>query len=191
MASKEGTEVLGCCRQAQERLQKGDTVITICLSCAAITEEVSPQVREVSLWEYLLQSDFPWPDHQGEEMMIQDCWRARKRPELQQAVRECMKRMNIKPIEMEDNFAYAEFDGVWRYNPVAPGNLSIAPKYFGEVRDHGVHLLPKEEQEQRMVEWCRQYTTDRVAAYCNACLKGIRMGGANGVHLAELITQNI
>lgn len=192
MTAKNDVRVAGCCRPTQKMLTDKDTVLTICLTCSAITGEVSPQAQEMSFWEYALtDTEFPWPDYRGERMVIQDCWRARRKPELQRAVRECMKRMNIVPVELEENFEKTQFDGVWRFNPVLQKNLDMAPEYFRKVRDFGVELIPKEEQMLRMKKWAEQYTTKRVAAYCNACLKGIQLGGAEGVHLMELMVRDL
>jgi len=192
MEKKADVKVPGCCRFSQKLFQEGDTVLTICLTCSAITREVSPHVTEMSFWEYVLSdSDFPWPDYQGEKMTIQDCWRARRKHSLMEAVRECMKRMNIQPVEIKENFGNTQFDGVWRFNPVQKRNMDIAPAYFTEVEEHGLDLIPQEEQIARMQEWVGQYKTDRAVAYCNACLKGMQMGGANGIHLMELMTANL
>ncbi len=185
--------VAGCCRAAQKKFTSKDTVITICLTCSAITREVSPQVKEISFWEYVLTvPDFPWPDFHGEAITVQDCWRARRNPGLMHAVRQCLQRMNIHPVEIEENFEKTTFDGMWRFSE-APirRNIGIAPKYFSEVRDHGIELLPPNEQEERMKQWVEQYQTPRVVTYCNACLTGVKTGGADGVHLMELLTSNI
>lgn len=188
LGKKPDMKIAGCCRPTQKTLTGQDTVLTICLTCAAITDEVSPQARQQSIWEYLLDDpNFPWPDYHGEAMVIQDCWRARNKPELQKAVRGCIERMNIVPVELEENFEKAQFDGVWRFNPIQQRNLDIAPKYFSQVRDHGLKLLSEEEQAVHMKEWVKQYTTEKVVTYCNACLRGVQIGGAKGVHLMELM----
>lgn len=192
LATRSDMVVAGCCRKNQHLLTEADTAITICLSCAAITDEVSPHAGEISIWEYLLEDDsFPWPDYGGEEMTIQDCWRARHKPALQNAVRECMKRMNIVPVELAESFEKTEFDGIWRFNPVAQANLSIAPEFFGQVQEQGLIPVPREEQPERMKEWCKQYTTEKVVTYCNACQKGVQMGGVEGFHLMELMVKNL
>lgn len=185
-------QVAGCCRPTQKLLTSEDRVISICQTCSAITREASPQASEISLWEYLLtDNDFPWPDFQGEEMTIQDCWRARHKPALLDAVRLCMEKMNLRPVELAENRENTQFDGVWRFQPVAKKNLEIAPNYFGEVAATGLELLSPEEQKVRMEAWVSQYTTSRVAVYCTACLKGAELGGAHAVHLLELLTANL
>lgn len=191
MAQQPGVTVAGCCRPTQKQLTQDDTAITVCLTCAAITREASP-AGEQSFWEYVLWDEhFPWPDFHGEKITVQDCWRAGNKPGLQKAVRACLERMNLVPVELEENYEKTQFDGVWRYNPVLQKNLDVAPVYFEKVAETGLTLIPKEEQAARMQEWAKQYKTDRVLTYCNACLRGVQLGGANGVHLMELLTTNL
>lgn len=42
-----------------------------------------------------------------------------------------------------------------------------------------------------MREHAAQYTTQRAAGYCNACVAGMKMGGADAYHLMELAVQNL
>lgn len=192
LSSKFDVKVVGCCRPQQKQMTPEDTILSICLTCSAITNEVNPDTPEKSLWEYLLtDNNFPWPDFHGEEMTIQDCWRARNKPTMLDAVRACMVKMNLRPVEIAENREKTQFDGVWRYNPVLQKNLDIAPKYFQDIAQTGLELIPPDEQKARMEAWVSQYTTERVATYCTACLKGTLLGGANAVHLLELLTINM
>lgn len=188
----EEVTVAGCCRPTQKLLTEGDTVIALCQTCMAITREASPQSRVVSLYEYILSvPDFPWPDFGGEEITVQDCFRARNDRPQQLAVRECLKRMNMVPVELEENFEKTSFDGAWLMAPVAERNLAAAPVYFNDIKENYARPLPEEEQERILTEHAKQYRTGRVAAYCNACLKGIKKGGADGIHLAQLLAENL
>ena len=45
----------------------------------------------------------------------------------------------------------------------------------------------KEEQEQLMKAYCDTLPTKDVICYCHYCLEGLRLGGANAKHLAEVI----
>ncbi len=187
-----GVKVCGCCRVSQNLFQAGDLVLNNCSSCAAITDEASPQADEISLYEYLLQDTaFPWPDHHGERITVQDCYRTIHKPHVQHAIRECLKRMNMVPVEIEENFDRTLFDGPFRYRPLAKSNLELAPRFYGKIRDEYIEIIPKEEQIQRMKEWAEQYQTGRVAVYCNSCLEGVLMGGADGVHILDLMAENI
>lgn len=189
--STQGVTVGICCRPTQSKLTEDDQLITICFTCSIISEENNPNTPQMSLWEYLLTIDFDWPDYKGEEMIIQDCFRAKNKPEVYNAVRECMKRMNISIIELEENKDSCNYDGVWLYNPVIEKNMAIAPNYFKNIQENHLELLPKEEQVAKMKEHAKQYKDKKVVTYCTACYKGVILGGGNGVHLLELITKNM
>lgn len=189
-----GVNVLGCCRIPQSHIQMkaGDTVLTNCTSCSIITNEHSPEVNETSLYEYLLNDEtFPWHDFNGEKITVQDCYRSIDDPALQKAVRECLKRMNIVPVELEENFENTKFDGTFIYADISKSNLQLAPKYFTRFQNEMVRVIPADQQKQEMEEWVKQYTTDRVVCYCNGCLAGLELGGANAVHLVDLIAEGL
>ncbi|MBQ2655120.1 MAG: hypothetical protein IJF95_00640 [Erysipelotrichaceae bacterium] len=191
LRSKE-VEICGCCRISQDLFHSGDTVVTNCTSCAIITDERSPQCKEMSLYEYLLEdASFPWPDHHGERITVQDCYRTIHKPEVQKAVRECLKKMNMIPVEIEENYEKTRFDGPFRYQEIQAGNLRLAPEYFNKMAKEYIEVLAEEDQIKRMEAWAKQYTTDRVVVYCNSCLKGVQMGKANGVHIIDLLADNL
>lgn len=182
-----GAQVEGCCRPGHKELEPGDTAVTICLTCDMIIGEGAPQAATQSVWEYLdAQTSLALPDHTGERIILQDCWRARDNRPLQDAVRSLLHKMGYEVIELPDNREKATFDGEWLYKPVLPGNLKLAPKAFAQIEPH-VTLLSPEEQKARMVEYC-SHLDGKVVCYCNACLTGLLDGGADAVHLMELVT---
>ncbi len=184
--------IAGCCRVSQDLFHQGDRVLTNCTSCAIITDEVSPQAEELSIYEYLLEDeDFVWPDYHGEKITVQDCYRSTHKPEMQKAIRECLKKMNMVPVEIEENYEKTKFDGIFRYQKISDSNLSLAPKYFGRLKDEYIEILPEDRQKEEMEKWVRQYKTGRVVVYCNSCLKGVLLGGANGIHILDLIARDL
>lgn len=192
--SKKEINVLGCCRviSSHEQMKTDDTVITNCTSCAIITDEHNPQVNEISLYEYLLNDEsFPWPDFHGEKITVQDCYRGIHKPEMQQAIRECLIKMNIVPVEIEENYEKTRFDGVFVFENVSKSNLQLAPDYFGRFQNEMVNVIPAEQQKEEMKQWVSQYRTDRVVCYCNSCLKGLKLGGANAVHMVDLLAEDL
>ena len=94
--------------------------------------------------------------------------------------------MGYEAVELPDNREKTTFDGEWLYKPVLPGNLKLAPKAFARIEPH-VTLLSPEEQKARMVEYC-SHLDGKAVVYCNACLTGLLDGGADAVHLMELLT---
>ena len=186
-----GVRVAGCCRPGHKTLEEGDIAVTNCQSCSAIIRENVPNVNEINIFQLLVNDEqFPWPDLGGESMTIQDCWRARNKPAVHEAVRAAMRKMNLNIVELAQNREDTPYCGVFRYNPMNPANLKIAPNYFGPGMEGQLQLCPPEEQQKRLEEHARQYTTARVAVYCNACLVGLNKAepatGVHGVHLLDL-----
>jgi len=192
LCKKANVQIVGCCRTSQHLFHAGDMVLTNCASCAAITREVSPFVQEMSIYEFLLRlPDFPWPDEHGAKITVQDCYRCRHNRQLMDAVRECLRKMNAEPVELENCREKTRFDGVFQFTDVSKSNLDLAPAFFTKIQKEYIEVLPEAEQRLRMEQWVSRYAANRTAAYCNACLSGIRLGGGNGVHVLELITKDL
>ena len=185
-----GIEKAECCRKDLSFLKEGDSIIENCTLCELMLKERVPNIPFQSLYEYLLTTDFSWPDHQGETMVIQDCFRVRDNPTLHNAVREALKRMNIQIIEVENNREKSEYCGVWLNNSPAADCVKLAPDTFSKLELYR-HVLTLQEQEEKMKERVKQYQGKPVVVYCNGCERGIRLGQGNPVHLIELITRDL
>ena len=179
-----------CCRKEIDYLKKGDTLITNCTLCDMMFAERCPDMHVISTYEYLLNESFHWPDYHGEMITLQDCWRARNNPSIQEAVRKCLANMNIRIVEMEENRQNSMYCGVWLNNPAAEDCVMLAPKTFKDL-DTYRKLLSAQKQKDKMETWVQQYTTERIAVYCNGCEKGIRLGGGSPVHLIELLAKEL
>ncbi|MBR4163921.1 MAG: hypothetical protein IKR11_10390 [Solobacterium sp.] len=177
-----------CCRKEIDYLKKGDTLITNCTLCDMMFAERCPDIQVISTYEYLLNEErFVWPDYEGEAITLQDCWRARNNPSIQEAVRKCLTNMNMHVVEMDENRNNSRYCGVWLNNPPAEDCVRLAPNTFYDLEKNYRKLLSAEEQKTKMEAWVSQYTTERTAVYCNGCEKGIRLGGGNPVHMIELL----
>lgn len=212
LKGKFGVEIIRCCadkykvRQFEECMpdsiyqrwkdtihfisfDRNTTMISICHNCTAIFQESQPEVEVVSLWEFILDNDpdFPFPDFKGERMTLQDCWRSYDNRKEQEAVRTLLRKMYIDIVELEDNREKTQFCGVSIYRPAPSRNLKMAPKRF--VENASGLFLPhsQEEQQSLMEEYCKQYKTEKVVAYCHYCTEGLRTGGQMNFHLAELL----
>ncbi|MBR4455233.1 MAG: hypothetical protein IKS32_03310 [Solobacterium sp.] len=192
LSAKPDHVIAGCCKESQGLFQAGDTVLNNCSSCALITDELSPHVQNRSIYEYLLEDPaFPWPDYHGEEITVQDCYRVRQKPQVMDAVRKCLTKMNFVPVETEENKERTMFDGVYRYRAISEKNLMLAPRTFQKLKQEYIEIQPPEAVEKLMKQHSQQYRTARVCVYCNSCLKGVQIGEAEGVHLLDLITANL
>lgn len=188
--NSKGIHTAECCRKDLSFLREEDVIIENCTLCELMLAERTDTESFISLYEYLLKDDFAWPDYQGITLTLQDCFRTRNNASIQEAVRRCLKLMNINVIETAENRSETEFCGVWLNNPPAHDCVQLAPKTFDEL-DHYRHLLTSGEQKEKMEKWVRQYETEKVAVYCNGCERGIRLGGGNPVHMVELIARDL
>ena len=187
LADVHGIRTIGCCRPGHKKLSEGEIPLTICQSCSAIIRE-NTGVEDVSIFQFLNEdSRFPWPDYHGEEITLQDCWRAEGKHALHEAVRSILRQMNMKVVELEENRDKSRFCGVFRYNPMQEANIQIAPHYFVDHMEGKLEFHTPKEQQVLMEENGKRYDTERVAVYCNSCLRGLIQGKVNGIHVMDLM----
>ncbi|WP_209441917.1 hypothetical protein [Bacteroides timonensis] len=172
---------------------KDTVMVSVCHNCTAVFQESLPEVKVVSLWEFLLENatDFPFPDCKGEKMTLQDCWRSYDNTKEQEAVRALMHKMNIEIVELKENHANTHFCGISTLRPAPARNLKMAPKRFVEDAPGLFKLHTLEEQKSAMQEYCKQVQTEKVVAYCHYCTEGFRLAGQQNLHLAELLFKNL
>jgi len=189
---EKGAYIDKCCRMTKKLLKEGDTIVQNCTLCDLLLKETHPENECISIYEYVLEDEsFPWADHSGESIIVQDCLRTKDNLALQQAVRECLKKMNYTIIEMPENYDKTRFDGIWIYGMPMQNCIDTAPKAMQHIVDNYVEILPKDEKEERMKEWVKQYPIDNILVYCNGCERGIKLGGKNPKHLVELLAQGL
>ena len=171
-----------------EKFPPGSTMISICHNCSAIFEERHPEIFRESIWEFILSDkNFPYKNFGGEKISVQDCWRSKENSAEQEAVRELLRRMNFEVVELEENHSRTKFCGYSLYQPQPPRNPKLAPKRFL----HGAKgLFQEHTPEQKkflMQEHCARIPTEKVAAYCHYCVRGLKLGSKKVFHLAELL----
>lgn len=165
----------GCCRVNHKQLSPDDTAVYVCNTCAHILAGSSAAGQIQSVWQLIDQDgQFPFPDYSGEPVTIQDCWLATDRPETQQAVRSLLQKMNIRPLELLDNFAQSRFCGVTTSSATARLALQLGGK---------TGQMTAEERHKHL----QNITTDKVVCYCRPCYSEINAAGKNGVHILELL----
>ena len=188
METQEDIRVAGCCHKTRDIPQAGDVIVTVCMSCMRGLAETRPDIPGINLFEFLLERpDFAWPDLGGEEITVQDCFRARGKHALQDAVRECLLQANARPIEMPGNRDEETFDGEFIYRGPSKVISEEAPAYFKEYLPPHLIPLPKEKWSEAFRAKVEKYNTKRVVCYCNTCFTGLREGGADVYHLAQLL----
>ena len=125
----------------------------------------------------------------GKEITIQDCWRTKDDQRLHEAIRECLRRMNYKIVEMDTCKEKSEFCGVWNLDHLTPIALDLAPDTFGKLEKQ-IKVYREEEKIEIMKQWCKQFNSD-VVCYCNGCEKGLRIGGIEPIHMIELLAKGL
>ena len=110
--------VAGCCRVDKREISPADTALYICQACRETLED---KVKTQSMWEYLdALKDFNFPNLNGQEFYVQDCWRDRNHPEIHEAVRSLLKKMHAEVIEIEHNREKSIFCGNLHYETDDP-----------------------------------------------------------------------
>lgn len=175
----------GCCRQNLRALTNDDNAVVICHTCASILEESSNADSVVYAWEYIDKDEsFSFPNYQGEKITIQDCYMSRERTGVQKAVRSLLTKMNFKIVELDANFEKADFCGL-RTNKPLKANQELAPKHF--CQEGAFTPLAEEQRKEFLKMYVSRYKTKRTVTYCGACRAAMKLGGAEVVHLLELL----
>ncbi|AIF52965.1 hypothetical protein [Pelosinus sp. UFO1] len=188
MRDRYNIDSIGCCRTEYQKLTVQDSAIVVCNNCAAIMEESSQAGNIEFVWDLIdNDADFPFPDYHSEIITIQDCWVAFEKRQLQDTVRSLLKKMNIKYVELDENFEKTKFCGVNLLASCTPSNAKLAPKRYVEEGAHMFTPCPPEEQITYFQKHCTQFQTEKVACYCKFCREAITMGGKQGIHLLELL----
>ncbi len=188
LATQADARMAGCCHRTNDLPGPGDTIVTVCMSCMRLLDEMRSDVPQISLFEFLLtREDFPWPDLRGRSFCVQDCFRARGKRALQEAVRACLRRCGAEPVDFEPSRDAADFDGSFLLHDPYPQNMREAPGYYRDYLPEHVTPLPEAEWERVYRERAALLKGRQAVGYCNTCVGGLRQGGAEVWHLAELL----
>lgn len=184
---KFGIKSIGCCRPNHKKLTAEDTAIVVCNNCAAIMEE-NTDAEIKFLWQVIDQDpEFPFPDYHGEKVTVQDCWVAFEKRDVQDTVRSLLRKMNIQPVELEENYEKTKFCGVNLLSPCTESNAALAHKRYVEQFSYMFTPMGPDEQVEHFRKHCEQIKTDKTVCYCKFCTDAINMGGKQGIHLLELL----
>ena len=176
--------IAGCCRLDHRTHDEQERAYIVCQACR---ENLQDKMNVQSLYEYLDQDpDFVFPDYAGQKMDLQDCYRDRNHPEVHQAIRSLLNKMNIAIIEMAQRQEKANFCGTL-HSEAKSADLKKALEAYPDVK---VSRLPEELQKALMQEQVSFYQCERVVCYCNRCKKGIELGGGHPIHILDLLFAN-
>lgn len=140
-------------------------VINTCPGCDKRFRTWYDNTETITLWEVLLDCDFDYPDYGGMEMAIHDSCDTKHLPSVLNAVRELLRRMNIKVIEPEQSGENATCCGEsYRSGGASPDEVRA-------VSTARAGSMPRKD----------------VAVYCTGCAGYMRLGGETPHHLLDLL----
>lgn len=153
-----------CCRH-EPKLKKGSVIINICAGCDKRFGSLYDGISTISLWEIIDSLDsFPYPDYQGLKMSLHDPCPVRKNPGVHQAVRNCLKKMNIDIIETKSH---------------GKRSVCCGDDFYPKLSLDKVHKLMKKRADSMPCE--------NVCVYCVSCIKSMHIGGKTPRHLVDLL----
>jgi Fe-S oxidoreductase len=157
-----------CCRH-EPRLGTGSLIINVCAGCDRRFGSLYEGISTISLWEVLDGLDtFQYPDYQGLKMSVHDPCPVREKPQVHQAVRNLLKKLNIDVIETK----------FWGTRSICCG-------------DDFYTKLPLEKVHQKMKERADAMPCEDVCVYCVSCIKSMVIGGKTPRHLIDLLMGKI
>lgn len=153
-----------CCRHDPD-IPSGSVIINNCAGCDRRFRSLYEGIETISLWEVLDSiEDLDLPDYEGMTVSVHDSCGYRHKPQVHNAIRSLLGKMNI-------NVAESEFSG--RSSVCCGDNL------YGSV--------PDEEVEARIRMRADQMPCDNVVVYCIGCVRAMQSGGKTPLYLPELI----
>lgn len=153
-----------CCHHDPE-LETGSIIINVCAGCDRRFRSLYEGISTISIWEILDGLDtFQYPDYKGLEMSVHDACPVRGKPQVHQAVRNLLNKMNIDVVE-------TKFNGI---NSICCGD-DFYPK------------LPMKQIHQKMKERADSMPCNEVCVYCVSCIKSMYIGGKTPRHLMDLL----
>ncbi|MFT5728605.1 MAG: hypothetical protein ACI8PB_002759 [Desulforhopalus sp.] len=153
-----------CC-QHEPQVEKGAVLINVCAGCDRRFSTLYEGISTISLWEVIDSLDsFVYPNYQGFKMSVHDACPIREKPQVHQAVRSLLKKMNIEVVE-------TKFNGT---RSICCGD-DFYPKHSVEK----VHKAMKKRAESMPCE--------DVCVYCVSCIKSMSIGGKTPRHLFDLL----
>lgn len=153
-----------CCRH-DPQLPAGARIVNTCAGCDRRFSSLYPGISTISLWELLARAeDFPLPNYQGLPISVHDPCPVRGKPQIHEAVRRLLERMNLRIVEA----------GLSGASSVCCGD-SFYP------------ALPLEQVYQRMGERADSMPCDDVCVYCVSCIKAMHLGRKRPRYLLDLL----
>lgn len=153
-----------CCHH-NPQLEAGSLIINVCAGCDRRFRSLYEGISTISLWEVLDGlSTFPYPDYKGLKMSVHDACPVREKPQVHQAVRNLLGKMNIDVVE-------TEFCGT--------RSICCGDDFYPKI--------PIEQVHQQMKKRADSMPCNEVCVYCVSCIKSMYIGGKAPRYLIDLL----
>lgn len=153
-----------CCHH-DPCLEPGSLIINVCAGCDRRFRSLYEGISTISIWEIIDQiENFKFPDYSGLKISVHDPCPIREKPQVHQAVRNLLKKMNIEVAETKNNGTHS---------------ICCGDDYYPK--------LPLEQIHQKMKTRADSMPCDDVCVYCVSCIKSIYIGGKKPRHLMDLL----
>ena len=153
-----------CCHH-NPQLPVGTTIINVCAGCDKRFDSLYEGISTISLWEIIDgMESFHFPNYKGLKLSVHDACPVREKPQVHQAVRNLLRKMNIEIVE-------AEFHGT--------KSLCCGDSFYPQASLEQVH--------EQMKKRAAAMPCDEVCVYCVSCIKSMHIGGKKPRYLIDLL----
>ncbi len=155
---------LTCCHH-DPHLEEGTTIINNCAGCDRRFRSLYIGVDTITIWEVLDSIEgLELPDHSGLTVSVHDSCGFRHKPQVHEAVRSLLRKMNIEIVEAEHS----------RTTSICCGD-----NFYGHV--------PNDVVEKRIKMRADQFPCEDVVVYCIGCVRSMTSGGKIPHYLPDLV----
>lgn len=155
-----------CCQHKPE-VEKGATIINNCAGCDRRFRSEYEGINTITIWEILNSiKELKLPDYSGLKVSVHDSCSFRKKPQVHEAVRSLLSKMNIQVIES-------------RFNKEK--SICCGANLYGKVS--------KTKMIDFQTKRALQMPYDEVVVYCVSCIKSMEIGGKKPRHMLDLLLE--
>jgi len=153
-----------CCRH-EPQIEKGSLIINVCAGCDNRFGTLYEGISTISVFEIIDGLDsFVYPNYEGLKVSVHDPCPVREKPQVHQAVRNLLEKMNIEVVE-------TRFSGT--------RSICCGDDFYPQHPVNKVHKAMRRRAESMPCE--------DVCVYCVSCIKSMHIGGKTPRHLVDLL----
>lgn len=153
-----------CCHH-NPQLPAGATIINNCAGCDRRFRSEYQGIQTITIWEILDHLDgLCLPKYDGLTVSVHDSCSFRQKPQVHAAVRNLLRKMNIKVME-------SEFSGT--------KSICCGDNFYSHI--------PNDQVVEFQKKRAAQMPCDDVVVYCIGCVRSMTVGGKRPLYMPDLI----